>query len=814
MSKPPDRTPEGRPRAAAPRPARPPRPKAPHDPAGRAPTVVKAGGKSGTKTSGNVVRKPAVKGPAKSAVKPGATRPHRRLPRLDAGRLAVRDRRRVGVFLVLVCVLFGVIAMRLVDLQVVQADQWRHEAFVQSAATVALPADRGTILDRNGRDLATSVSRDAVFADPMLVQDAPYYAHSLAPLLGVSESDLRAELTRHRITVSGKSIWSRYASLAPAVSSDVSAEIDAMRFPGVYTRPEPQREYPDGNLASAVLGRTVPGNNGPVGASGIEAQYQESLAGTPGLLETERDQQGVPIPMSQRRYQPARPGRNVQLTIDEGVQYQAERVLLDEVAAQSARGGMATIIDIHTGDVIAMATVVGAHGSKPAHVATANDANEPVSFTYSPGSVMKIVPVSTAIESGACSASTTFTVPDAITNGRFVIHDDEVHNPQVMNPDDILVASSNVGTTLLTQRCVKDPVVLDSALRRFGFGAKTGVNLPHEEHGLLVPPDRYYDSGLAANAIGYSLTATPLQVLDAYTTIARGGVPVVPRIVSATIDASGHRYPVPVRTGTRVVSAATAATMRGFFSDVVTRGTGVCGAIPDYAVGGKTGTAQKLSGGSFTSAAHVATFVGFGGTSQPELAAIVSIDEPRDVYGARTAAPVFSEIMRYALAEMRVAPLAPSASPTTQWAQAAQNVPKGTSCSVPHGAALAQLEAAQLRATTQTTTPGTATTTTVPTSSTTVASSKTHTTAASHGTGPTSTTVAHTPTTVRRSPPTSTTPTTKATSPTTAAAKPGAAIAVPVGRAVEPLDAIAPPRRPTTLAIPTTKPARSGADRS
>jgi cell division protein FtsI (penicillin-binding protein 3) len=636
-------------------------------------------------------RRPSPSARSTARVPPDA---RRRRPGVDAARvaatLATRDRRRIGVFLVIVCVVLAAITVRLGNLQLMQRDHWRQEALSQSRATTVLPADRGTIFDRNLRDLALSVPRDSVYADPMLVQDPPYYADTLAPYLGISTDRLEGMLSRRHITVHGKQEWSRYVSLAPAVDAGIARRIDAMRFPGVYTRPEPQREYPDGTLAAAVLGRSVPGVDGPVGASGLEAQYDHALTGTPGLIVAERDAEGVEIPYSQRRYEPAHAGDDIVLSIDEGTQYNTERVLLDQVVAQGARGGMAIIVDVRTGDVLAMASAYGPRNGRPAHVATARDANLPLTFTYNPGSVMKIVTISTALQTGCITPSSTFAVPYSLRVGRFTVKDDEWHATELMTPRDILVHSSNVGTVTIAERCLT-PDTLDAALRRFGFGAKSGLGFPREERGLLVSPAQYYDSGVASNAIGYSLLATPMQVLDAYTAIARGGVPIEPRLVDAFVDANGTRHPTPARTQPAVVSAATAATMQDMFGAVVRLGTGVCAAVPDYEIAGKTGTSQKQEGGAYTSASHVATFVGFAGGDAPQLAAIVVLDNPRDVYAARAAAPVFSEIMRYALVQMRVPPVSAPGSPT-QWSQAAGIAAQTQqTCTVPHGTVLNDL---------------------------------------------------------------------------------------------------------------------------
>jgi cell division protein FtsI/penicillin-binding protein 2 len=602
------------------------------------------------------------------------------------------DRRRIATVLVAVVAVMAVIAVRIGQLQFVQGARWRLVAQAQSRSSVALPGERGTIFSREGMPLAITVPRDEIFADPMFVQSPNDYARSLAPLLGVSETVLLPKLKQHR---NSHGVMVRFEPLAVAVPTATADRISAMAFPGLYIRPEPQREYPAGDLGGPVIGLTVPGQ---VGASGLEYEYQQWLAGHSGLLDIEHDQHGVEIPGSQHRYVAPTRGRDLVITLDEGIQYSTEHSLLDQVIAQHAHGGMAVVIDTVTGDVLAMASVVGASQHQLAHIATAGEANSPVTFTYNPGSVMKIVPVSKALDSGCITTSQRFHVADRIKNGRFVVRDDENHAPADWTARDILTESSNVGTTMIANQCF-DSSKMANAVNDFGFGRPTALHFPREAAGLVLRPEQYYDTGVGSTAIGYSPSVTPMQLLDAYTTIARGGVPIAPRLVSATIGDSGVRSPVPVNEGNRVVSAATAAAMRDIFSNVVRAGTGACAAVPGYEVAGKTGTVQKHSGSQFVASRHMASFVGFAPAQSPRLAAVVVLDEPANVYGARAAAPVFSEIMSFSLQRMHITP--PPASPgvAPQFSDAAATaVAKGNDCAIPHGAALVQMLAKQAAA--------------------------------------------------------------------------------------------------------------------
>ena len=237
---------------------------------------------------------------------------------------------------------------------------------------------------------------------------------------------------------------------------------------------------------------------------------------------------------------------------------------------------MAAVLDLKTGDVLAMASVEG--GANP-HVGSATDAELPLTYTYSPGSVMKIVTVSKSFDSGCLQPTDHFTVPYSIPNGSsFTITDDESHPTESWDPWDILTQSSNVGTAEIAEHCLT-PQTLDAGFRSFGFGRKTGIDFNGEASGQLLPPSKYADSGLRSLAIGYSTLVTPMQMLDAYATIARGGVPIQPRLVRAIVSPNGVRHAEPVHTEPRVVSSTTATTMQQIFENVVRAGTGPCAAV-------------------------------------------------------------------------------------------------------------------------------------------------------------------------------------------------------------------------------------------
>ncbi len=433
------------------------------------------------------------------------------------------------------------------------------------------------------------------------------------------------------------------------------------------------------------------------GAAGIEDEYNSLLAGKSGTLVVEQDPLGHDIPNTQKTQVDAQRGTDVVLTLDEGLQWQAEYSILDQVQATGAKSGMAVVVDVTNGDVLAMATVVGANGATPAHVAGSGDANAPLTNLFEPGSTNKLITMSWAIEHGHVTPETKFKVPFSFRPDPHVqpYYDAEPHagvpgGIENWTTADIFRESSNVGTMLIAQK-MKNQEVADG-VRAFGLGKQTTVAWPYQPAGLLIPPSQYYATGKYATAIGYGVAVTAMQMLDAFATIANGGVARSPHLLDATIDAKGVRHPAVVPAGDRVVSANTASLMTQMLQGVVSNGTGACAAIPGYNVAGKTGTAKTaLATGGYSDAATMASFIGFAPADHPRFATLVAVDENNLSYGGEVAAPVFSEIMQFALQQYGVSPtdLANkqfSAAQTT--ARAA-----GNSCSVPHGADLVAAQA-------------------------------------------------------------------------------------------------------------------------
>ncbi|MGQ0805998.1 MAG: peptidoglycan D,D-transpeptidase FtsI family protein [Actinomycetota bacterium] len=538
-------------------------------------------------------------------------------------------------------------------MQGLSRDRYSRLGLDQRLRTIELAAERGSIFDRNGNDLAVSVQQQTVWADPRVIKDPIGYAAKLAPIVGVDEPELRVKLGQND---------KAFVYVARKVDDDTAARVRELGLPGVDFAPESERFYPSETLAGPVLGFVGTDNNG---LGGLESAYEDALAGHPGEVVVERDPQGREIPNGERRVAESERGSDLVLTIDQSLQFEAERVLVEEVTTAKAKGGLAIVVDVQTGDVLAMANVEGATAEHPARPAPASTPNKPVTDVYEPGSTNKVITVSAALEEGNVTPGTWYEVPGELVfedeqTGRHVFEDVAEH-PTAMTVADIVRESSNVGTILIARTLGKE--AFDGFLRNFGFGQPTTLGFPGESPGILLPVSDYNDTSMASMPIGSGIAVTAMQMLDVYTTLANDGVTRPPRLVAATIGPDGARQDQPVAESHQVVSPETAAAMRLLLESVVLGGTGSKAAIPGYRVAGKTGTARKPPYEK-PPYKYVASFAGFAPAESPRLAAIVVLDEPRSsYYGGQVAAPIFSRIMQYALRLERVPPSTPAPAP-------------------------------------------------------------------------------------------------------------------------------------------------------
>jgi len=542
---------------------------------------------------------------------------------------------------------FGAVVVRLSFVQGFSARRYAVFGESQRIVSVALPAERGTILDRDMAELAVSTRRKTVFADPRAVKDPSGAARTLAPLLAMSESDLTGRLSSK----------TSFVYLARKVEDPVAAAVRSAEIPGVGFLDEPKRIVPSAALAAPVLGQVGTDDKG---LSGLEAQYEKPLTGRPGELMVERDPRGNQIAAGLRQLTPSARGDNLVLTIDRVMQYETERVLADSILSSKAKGGMAVVMDPRTGEILAMANLQAAkNGGAPVPSAE----NMAVTRVFEPGSTNKIVTVAAALEEGLVDPTTRMTVSDTLKVADATFGDAEPHPPMSWTTADIVAKSSNVGTIQIAQRLGKARI--DKYLRAFGLSEPTDLRFPGESGGLIPEVKDWSGTSIGTIPIGQGVAVTALQMLGAYNAVANGGVYVAPSLLKATIDANGKTRPVKAPRTRRVVSPATAAEVTRMLTGVVSDGTGTAARIDGYTVAGKTGTAAKPSETKpGYSEKYMASFVGLVPAESPRLSAIVVLDEPTPNFGGIVSAPVFSALASFGIRHFQI-PARPTPAPVS-----------------------------------------------------------------------------------------------------------------------------------------------------
>ncbi len=553
-------------------------------------------------------------------------------------------------------VVFVALAVRLVAVQEFSHQHYAALSASELTQTVSVPAVRGGIYDRNGEVLAESVTRQTVVADPLLIAHPVPIADALAPVLGVPLSTLLVELTER----------SGYVYLAHRVPDAVAAKVSALRLPGINLIAESQRVEPDGVLAQPVVGSV--GYDGS-GTSGLEYQYQALLAGQAGSKSLLVAPDGAALAGTSSAGTASRAGTGLELTLDQSIQYVAEQALGAEIAAAHATGGTAIVMDVKTGDVLAMAdltatptgtttqarpattngpTLVSSSETLPTGVVEASS-NSAVTQVYEPGSVFKLVTFSAALAAGQLTPAQVLDVPASLPMGQYTFHDAEQHGTERLSATDILAQSSNIGTIEIARGLGEDRLL--AQIGNLGFGHPTGLVFPGESEGLVPGAAAWTGTSIGSTPIGQDDAVTAQQILDAYNSVANGGVFVAPRLVRATVSPAGAPTAAPPSTSHRVIDPGTDATLTTMLEAVVASGTGTSAAIDGYTVAGKTGTAQIPDPNhlGYIPGAYIGTFAGFAPAQHPVLSAIVVLDHPTPIYGGAVAAPVFSTIMAYAL---------------------------------------------------------------------------------------------------------------------------------------------------------------------
>lgn len=549
--------------------------------------------------------------------------------KLAAGLKAWRFGTVLGAFLIVVLAL----GWRLVDLHVVDDDFLRKQGDVRTIRVEAIDAHRGVITDRYGEPLAVSTPVQTLWANPSQADpDEPRLAN-LARLLEISEARLRKRLADYSSR--------EFIYLRRKVQPGLAARAMELGIPGVHTRQEYRRYYPAGEVTAHVVGFT---NIDELGQEGIELAYNDWLSGVSGRKRVLKDNRGRVI-KDLTLIRDAAPGRNLELSIDLRLQYLAYRELKAVVGAHSARGGTLVMLDVDTGEVLAMANQGSYNPNDRSQLEPGNLRNKAITDLFEPGSTLKPISVAAALESGEYSTDTTIdTSPGYRRFGRFTIRD--FRNYGVLSLTDILVKSSNVGVSKIASELGGD--VIRNLYARLGFGQPTGIGFPGEAVGVLPAPMKWRPSEEATLAYGYGVSVNALQLAQAYMVIANGGV----------------RYPLSLMkleaapVGERVLSEEVTADVRGMLGQVVARGSGKRAQPGFYSAGGKTGTVHLVGARGYEDSQYKAVFAGMAPIDNPRIVTVVAVDAPQsgEYYGGEVAAPVFSRVMSDALRLLNVRP--------------------------------------------------------------------------------------------------------------------------------------------------------------
>jgi cell division protein FtsI (penicillin-binding protein 3) len=555
--------------------------------------------------------------------------------------------RLIALLVVVMMAMLGIV-VRLAVLQVRESGTYALLGTTQRVHTEPLPAVRGEILDRDGVPMALTLEARDIYADPSLVTDPRAEAAQIAPILGERQWTIRSALGSP----------GTFAYVDRQVDADVAARLADLHLPGIGFLPVAKRYYPAGPVASQVLGFV---NIDGVGITGLERQYDAELSGTPGERTVELSAQGQEIAGAKQVVQDPQSGSSVVLTIDRDLEFQAQQYLAAAVRQNQAKGGTVIVMDPRSGDIYAMATYPWFDPNSFASFDSSRFVNRAVTDTWEPGSVNKTITAAAALESGAVTPTELFQVPGTRDVSGYTIHDAEPHGVETMTLGDIIAHSSNVGASLVADKIGNEG--MQQTFARFGYGSPTGVGFPGEAAGLMPASDQWTALTRATISFGAGVAVTPLQMASVYATIANGGTWVQPRLVDATIDASGVRHDVPPAPTHRVVRRSTTRMLTRMLAYVVQDGTGDRAQIAGYQVAGKTGTAKKLDANGRYVHRYVASFIGFLPAARPRVVVAVIIDEPTTVYGGVAAAPAFQQVARYAIQRLGIEPAPPVSLP-------------------------------------------------------------------------------------------------------------------------------------------------------
>ncbi|MEO8065767.1 MAG: penicillin-binding protein 2 [Candidatus Doudnabacteria bacterium] len=561
---------------------------------------------------------------------------------------------RIFLLLILIAVFFGLIGIRLFNLQILKHGQYKQMAENQHGLEATINPQRGEIYlspeIHNSQPLlvATNLTKNMVFAIPREITDKKSAATRLAPLLDMSSKDLQSRFANPS-----------YVALKKQLTDDVSAKVKALKIPGIYLEAQDIRFYPEQNLASQVLGFLGYKGDQRVGQYGIEGKYEKNLAGEKGTIGSDSNPSGSWISLANRNLVQAKDGDDIYLTLDPEIQHKAQQVLEDAVQNHTADGGSVIVLNPKTGAVLAMASAPDFDPNNYGKVTDLSTySNKVLSADYEPGSIFKAITMAASLNEAKVTPDTTFNNMGSEQVDDKIIKNSDPNlflGPQ--NMITVLDESLNTGAMFVEQQIGND--TFKKYVQKFGFGKIIDFDLPGQSPGDIANLDRKGDIFFATASFGQGITVTPLQMAQAYAAIANGGKMVKPYIVNKIVHPDGSQDTFGPQPGTDVIDSKTASTLSAMLVDVVENGHGKKAGVKGYYIAGKTGTAQvpfKDKSG-YDPDKNIGSFIGFGPVDNPQFVILVRVDGPKDVkFAESTAAPAFGDIASFMLNYLQIPP--------------------------------------------------------------------------------------------------------------------------------------------------------------
>jgi cell division protein FtsI (penicillin-binding protein 3) len=546
--------------------------------------------------------------------------------------------------------------LRLVQVQAVQAGEYRERAVNEMEKVKTLQAPRGEITDINGTPFARSVAATSIVVDQTQITDPAKVAAFVAPIIQMSVAEVQSSLTGTRkwnmvLRNAKPATWLKLSVAIDKYNSSFKA-MSPERIIGFFPERSYVREYPSGSLIASLVGFV---NHDGVGATGLESSMNSIIKGVDGKYSYANGYKAE-IPGSQSEILPAQSGTSVRLTVDRDIQWVASKAIADVVKSTRALSGTVIVMDPKTGHILAHATAPTFDPNNTTKVSLIAMRNPSVLDVYEPGSTGKVMTLAAALEEKKITPETVLTIPDKLKRSVKVFKDHEPHPTQRLTTAGILAVSSNTGSIKIGEMLSNDK--LYDYLTKFGIGTKTGSGLPGESRGILPKVADWSGTTAPTIAFGQGYSVTAMQATSVFATIANGGVRVSPTVIAGTSDASGNYTPSATRESVRVISEDTAAKMRLMMETVVSaNGTAPSAAIPGYRVAGKTGTAQRIDDTCGCYRGYTASFIGLAPADNPAYVISVTIQDPKGMHwGGYLGGPVFKKVMSFVLQSKGIAP--------------------------------------------------------------------------------------------------------------------------------------------------------------